>query len=422
MSFEHFLNEQLADWDRQRLRRRLKVARPVSGKRVATEEGELLVFSSNDYLGLSRHPAVVAAAVQAVETEGAGAGAARLVCGSTEAHARLESALAAFKGSERALSFSSGYAAALGVLPAVVGPGDCVVLDRLAHACLVDAARLSGARLRVFRHNDLDDLERILRWTDEARTRGFRSDPEAGTGAGTGAGAGGRTEPGRVLIVTESVFSMDGDRAPLREIVALKAAHDAWLLVDEAHATGLCGAGRRGVIEELGLEGRVELPMGTLGKALGTAGGFVSGSVVLIDFLVNRARSFVFSTAPPPAVAAAAAAAVELVRGEEGAVRVARLGANLEAMHAGLVEAGWTLAAPVSPIVPLHVGDEGDAVRLSEALRGEGLLVPAIRYPTVPRGRARLRVTLSAAHDAEDIAAFQRGLARALNRTGLAPG
>ncbi len=414
MSFERFLNQQLADWDRQRLRRRLKVARPVSGMRVATEEGELLVFSSNDYLGLSRHPAVVAAAVRAAEAEGAGAGAARLVCGSTEAHARLESALAAFKGSERALGFSSGYAAALGVLPAVVGPGDCVVLDRLAHACLVDAARLSGARLRVFRHNDLNDLERILRWTDEARVRGFRSE--------TAAAGGGRIEPGRVLVVTESVFSMDGDRAPLREIVALKTRHDAWLLVDEAHGTGLCGAGRRGVIEELGLEGRVELPMGTLGKALGAAGGFVSGSVSLIDFLVNRARSFVFSTAPPPAVAAAAAAGVELVRGAEGAVRVARLNANLEAMHTGLVEAGWKLAAPVSPIVPLHVGDEGEAVRLSEALREEGLLVPAIRYPTVPRGRARLRVTLSAAHDAEDIAAFQRGLVRALNRTGLAPG
>lgn len=397
---------------------------------MATDGGELVPFSSNDYLGLSRHPRVCAAAAVAAQEWGAGAGAARLVCGSWGVHHGLEEALASFKGTERALTFSTGYATALGVIPAVVGPGDCVVLDRLSHACLVDAARLSGARLRVFRHNDVEDLERILRWADGARFRGFRA------GAGLGAAGGGRAGEvgavgagvdeigaggGRVLIVTESVFSMDGDRAPLREITELKERHEAWLLVDEAHATGIAGRGRRGVIEELGLEGRVELPMGTLGKALGAAGGFVTGSEALVDFLVNRARSFVFSTAPPPAAAAAATAAVLLVQSEEGAGLVARLHANVKAMHRGLSAAGWTLPPPVSPILPLPVGEEGDALRLAAALREEGYLVPAIRYPTVPRGRARLRVTLSAVHDPEAIAGFLAALERARTRMGLSP-
>jgi len=384
---------------------------------MAAAEGVLVQFSSNDYLGLALHPEIRAAAAAAAAEWGAGAGAARLVCGTSEVHEALERALAAYKGTESALTFTSGYAAALGVIPAVVGPGDCVVLDRLSHACLVDAARLSGARLRVFRHNDTEDLDRILRWAAEARGRGFRN----GTGSrGMASGVEGGTG-GRVLIVTESVFSMDGDRAPLREIVELKEHHGAWLMVDEAHATGIAGPGRRGVIEQLALEGRVELPMGTLGKALGAAGGFVTGSATLIEFLLNRARSFVFSTAPPPAVAAAATAAVGLVRSAAGADLVARLQANVETMHRGLIGLGWMLPPPVSPILPLHVGDENAAVRLAGALREVGFLVPAIRYPTVPRGRARLRVTVSAAHEPDDIAAFLSVLPKALSRAGLRP-
>lgn len=386
---------------------------------MATADGVLVSFSSNDYLGLAQHPEVRAAASAAAAEWGAGAGSARLVSGSTPVHDALERALADFKGTEKALTFSSGYGAATGVIPALVGPGDCVVLDRLSHACLVDAARLSGARLRVFRHNDLEDLDRILRWADAARKHGFRGD-----GARRAKGSETEAEPereGRVLIVTESIFSMDGDRAPLREIVELKELHGAWLMVDEAHATGLMGNRRRGVIEDLGLEGRVELPMGTLGKALGSAGGFVTGSAALIDFLVNRARSFVFSTASPPAVAAAATAAVGIVRGATGAELVARLRSNLERMHQELAASGWTLPPPVSPILPLLVGDEEGALKLSAGLREEGFLVPAIRYPTVPRGRARLRVTVSAAHEPSDLHSFFEALTRALGRTGLRP-
>ncbi len=412
--FETFVNQGLVRLEEAHLRRRLRTFQPLPGPRFDTPEGVVVQLSSNDYLGLARHPRVCAAAAEAAATWGAGAGAARLVCGTSPVHEALEQALARFKQAERALTFSSGYATALGVIPAVVGPGDCVVLDRLSHACLVDAARLSGARLRVFRHNDPEDLDRILRWAEGERARGFRK-------AGTFGGAADQTAGGRVLVVTESVFSMDGDRAPLREIVELKDRHGAWLMVDEAHATGMAGAGRRGVIEELGLEGRVELPMGTLGKALGAAGGFVTGSAALVDFLLNRARTFVFSTAPPAAMAAAAAAAVGVVEGDEGVERVARLKANLAVLHRGLTEAGWALPAPVSPILPLAVGDENAAVRLAAALNDEGFLVPAIRYPTVPRGRARLRVTVSAIHSTDDLVAFQAALKKALFQTGLRP-
>ncbi len=405
------MNQELGRLESRHLRRQLRTVRPLPRQRVATTEGVLVQFASNDYLGLAQHPAIRAAAAEGA-AEGAGAGAARLVSGTSEAHVGLERALAEFKGAERALTFTSGYAAALGVIPAVVGPGDCVVLDRLSHACLVDAARLSGARLRVFRHNDIEDLDRILRWAVEARGRGFRQASASTTGE--------RGE-GRVLVVTESVFSMDGDRAPLAEIVDCKERHGAWLMVDEAHATGLAGPGRRGVIEELGLEGRVELPMGTLGKALGSAGGFVTGSAALIEFLLNRARSFVFSTAPPPAVAAAATAAVGLVRGATGAELVARLKANVGVLHRGLASLGWTLPAPVSPILPLPIGEEDAALRVAAALREEGFLVPAIRYPTVARGRARLRVTVSAAHEAEDLAAFLSALPKAVARAGFQP-
>jgi 8-amino-7-oxononanoate synthase len=416
--FEAFLNQELCRLEAHHLRRQLRTVQSLPRQRVATPQGVLVQFSSNDYLGLAQHPMIRAAAAEGASA-GAGAGAARLVSGTFEAHASLERVLAEFKGAERALTFTSGYAAALGVIPALVGPGDCVVLDRLSHACLVDAARLSGARLRVFRHNDVEDLDRILRWAGEARRRGFRR--AAGAMAMAGEGMTGGQGEGRVLIVTESVFSMDGDRAPLREIVDCKDRHGAWLMVDEAHATGMAGAGRRGVIEELGLEGRVEVPMGTLGKALGSAGGFVTGSAALIEFLVNRARSFVFSTAPPPAVAAAAMAAVGVVRAATGAELVARLHANVDALHRGLAGQGWTLPPPVSPILPLHIGEEDAAVRVAGALRDEGFLVPAIRYPTVARGRARLRVTVSAAHEAEDLAAFLCALPKALARTGLRP-
>ena len=338
---------------------------------------ELINFSSNDYLGLANHPRLKEAAVRAVEKFGAGSGASRLICGSLAPHHELEDALAAFKKTEAALSFSSGYAAAMGTICAVAGKDDVIVLDKLVHASIVDAARLSGAKLRVFAHDDLNELEDILRWTKD--------------------------RSGRTLIVTESVFSMDGDLAPLREIVALKDKYGAWLMVDEAHATGLFGKNRRGVIEAQSVSDNVEIQMGTLGKALGSSGGYICGPRVLIDFLVNRARSFIFSTAPVPAAAAAAQAAIDLVRSAEGDALANKLWSLVKETKANLTKGGWTLSAAQSAIVPLHIGAETKAVETAAALRDDGIYIPAIRYPTVARGEARLRLTLTAAHTPNDL-------------------
>jgi 8-amino-7-oxononanoate synthase len=307
----------------------------------------------------------------------------------------LEQALAAFKGTEAALAFASGYATALGTLGALLDKDDVVVLDKLVHACVVDAARLCGAKLRVFAHNDLNDLEDILRWADQ---RPAPASPQAT-----------RRRP-RVLIVTESVFSMDGDQAPLRELVRLKDQYGAWLMVDEAHATGVFGTQRRGVAEALGVADRIEIQMGTLGKALGTAGGFISGSRGLIDVLINRARSFIFSTAPPPAWAAAAQASLRFVQSPEGAARCAQLWTNVTTLRQRLPNGPWRRLACESPILPLVLGEERRAVELADALRTLGVFVPAIRYPAVARGQARLRLTVTASHSATDLATLCQAL------------
>jgi 8-amino-7-oxononanoate synthase len=384
--FDSELNQQLDEIREAGLYRELRRIGSAQGPHLNLSDRAVLNFSSNDYLGLANEPAVKQAAIAAVEQFGAGSGASRLVCGSLAPHHELEGALADFKGAEVALSFSSGYAAALGTIGALVGKEDVIVLDKLVHASIVDAARLSGAKLRIFAHNDMGQLEEILNWA------GLRG----------GKGAGPRKQ--RTLIVTESVFSMDGDLAPLREIVELKERHGAWLMLDEAHATGLFGSKRRGLAEAFELDGAVEIQMGTLGKALGSAGGYICGSRALIDLLVNRARSFVFSTAPAPAAAAAATAAVALVQSEEGEKRRNQLWANVDRVKNGLVGMPWAPGVVRSAILPLIVGEESKAMDLSSALLQCGILIPAIRFPTVPRGSARLRLTLSAAHSANDIA------------------
>ena len=273
-AFDQFLHGELKSIDEAGLLRSLRRIETPQQVEVHSDDRELINFSSNDYLGLAAHESLRMAAQDGVEALGAGAGSARLISGSQTIAHELEAALAAFKQTEAALSFSSGYAAALGVVPALVGQGDVVVIDKLVHASLVDAARLSGAKLRVFKHNDLAELETILQW------------------------ASGRE--GNTLVITESVFSMDGDLAPVRDLVQLKNRYGAWLMLDEAHATGLYGEDRRGIAEEMGVADGVEVQLGTLGKALGAAGGYICGSQALIDLLVNRARSFIFSTAPSP--------------------------------------------------------------------------------------------------------------------------
>ena len=335
-------------------------------------DGRTLVnFSSNDYLGLSQHPALVAAAQKALTTYGTGSTASRLVCGSLDLAHELEEKIATLKKTEAAITFANGYATAMGSIPAIVGKGDTVILDKLSHACLIDAAKLSGATLRVFPHNHLGKLEKLL---------------SAATG--------------RVLIVTESVFSMDGDLCPLAEIIDLKERFGAHLLLDEAHALGVLGNNGMGLAEELGLQERIDFQMGTLGKALGSAGGYLAASREWIDLLINKARSLIYSTAPPPAQVAASLAALELLVTEEGQTIRARLLKNL------------TRFDHSTPIVPIIIGENEDALTASQMLLKEGFLVPAIRYPTVPRGTARLRVTVSAAHSDEQISQVKQAVLR----------
>lgn len=374
---DQWLADQLAAIEAANLRRRLR--RLDSPQRVvARVEGRDVVnFASNDYLGLADDPRLRAAAMAAVERFGVGAGSSRLLCGTLAPHAELEAALARFKGTEAALTFSTGHAAALGTIPALVGDNDVIILDKLSHACLVDAARLSGATIRVFPHNHLEKLERLLIWARENYAKA------------------------RVLVVTESVFSMDGDLAPLREIVALKDRFGACLLLDEAHGVGVLGPHGRGLAAELGVADRVDIQMGTLGKALGASGGAICGSAALIDFLINRARSFIFSTAPISAAAATAQTAVDLLETGVADPLRERLWQNIRSLD----------PAAASAIVPRIVGDEAAAVAAAESLLTAGLWVPAVRYPTVARGQARLRISVSAAHTPEQIARLKTALA-----------
>jgi len=412
--FDGELNRRLAALREQGLYRELRRIDSPQSPHVTVAGRALLNFSSNDYLGLANDPSLKQAAIEAIERYGAGAGASRLVCGSLAPHHELDESLAAFKGVEAALSFSTGYAAALGAICALLGKDDIIVLDKLVHACIIDAARLSGAKLRVFAHNDLNDLEAILKWVDR-KADGPRSKVQSvGTGEPQSAPASRRP---RTLIVTESVFSMDGDHAPLREIVELKDKYGAWLMVDEAHATGVYGANRRGLAEALGVGHRIEVQMGTLGKALGASGGYLCGSLALVDYLINRARTFIFSTAPVPAAAAAAVAGLRLVQSLDGAQRCARLWQRIAELRSGLSAQETAKQSAPGAIIPLLIGDETKAVEAAAALRSRDIFIPAIRYPTVARGSARLRLTLTAAHSSLDVAQLLTAL-KALN---LAP-
>jgi 8-amino-7-oxononanoate synthase len=396
ISFDIDLQQRLAAIRSQGLLRELRRVDSPQSPRIRIDRQNLLNFSSNDYLGLANDPLLKEAAIQAVEKFGAGSGASRLVCGSLAPHHDLEEALAAFKGTEAALSFSSGYATAVGTICALLGRDDILVLDKLVHACIVDAARLCGAKMRVFAHNDLGDLEKKLKWAREVQ--GSKLKVQSGS---------------PVLVVTESIFSMDGDAAPLQEMIALKEKYGAWLMVDEAHATGLYGKHRRGLAEELGVSDQIEIQMGTLGKALGAGGGYICGSRALIDFLVNRARSFVFSTAPVPAAAAAATAGIRVVQSAEGEARRKTLWAQVTGFQSAI---GNPQSAIPSAIIPIITGEEEKAIQAAARLREQNIFVPAIRYPTVARGQARLRVTLTAAHTTDEVHQLATAIKPIVNR------
>lgn len=361
------------------LYRHLRTLQSSNGVRLQIADRAYIQFASNDYLGLSHHPKVKAAAIEATRRFGAGSSASRLVSGTLLPHEKLESRLAHFKGSEAALAFSSGYQTAMGVLTSLLSERDVVFSDRLNHACLIDGMRLSRANIKIFEHNDMGHLEKLLRETSRTSIR---------------------------LIVTESVFSMDGDFAPLQKIVELKQRYDAWIMLDEAHATGLFGERRNGRAAEAGLDDQIDIAMGTLGKALGAAGGFVCGSFELCQFLINRARTFIFSTAPPPAVVAAASEAITIIASPEGKrlteclrLRIAQLRSRLN------------LPGPdSSPIIPFHIGSEKRAIEIAAQLAQRHLLVPAIRYPSVPKNHAQLRITLSAQHRPEQIDCLAKAL------------
>jgi 8-amino-7-oxononanoate synthase len=380
--FEADLRSRLTEIRRQDLFRQLRWLDSGHGHQIQIADKWYTNFSSNDYLGLINHPELKDAAIKATEKYGAGAGASRLAGGSLVLFRELEEALAAFKGTQAALVFTSGYNTASGTIGSLMTKDDIIILDKLVHACIVDAARLSKSKIRVFSHNDLDALEDRLKWATA------ETSPESGA-----------RKP-RVLVVTESIFSMDGDRAPLREIVALKEKYGAWLMVDEAHATGVVGRGGRGLADELGVSQQIEIQMGTMGKALGSGGGFICGSRTLVDFLINAARSFVFSTAPVPAAAAAAAKALQIIQSDEGQRRRIALMDRVSEFNRLRQKSN---AKSDSAIMPVIVGDEAAAMSLAEKLYQKQLLVPAIRYPTVARGSARLRLTFTANHTSADV-------------------
>jgi 8-amino-7-oxononanoate synthase len=391
--------EQLQALRARSLHRKLREIGSAQGAEVQIVGQRLINFSSNDYLGLANDPRLRQAATEAIAEFGVGAGASRLISGTQSPHVRLEAALAKWKATPAALCFGSGYAAAVGTIPAIVGKSDVVLLDKLCHASLIDGAKLSGATLRVFPHNHLGKLESHLDW---AR----REHPQS-----------------RVLIVTESVFSMDGDRVPLRDLIELKKRFGTLLLLDEAHAIGVVGANGRGLAAEMGLNSDVEVQMGTLSKALGVSGGYICGSRNLIEWLVNRARSFIFTTAPPAALAAAALAAVEFLASGEGEKRRQLLWNRIGLLRKLLPPSPQTSAKMKmdegSAIHPWIIGAEQATLDLARALRSENLFVPAIRYPTVAKGSARLRITVTAHHEEAQIRALCESLTRArLSRSG----
>lgn len=354
------------------LRQRRTLQSPQS-PHIMVDGKSYLSFCSNDYLGLANHPQLIAALQQGAAQYGVGAGAAHLVSGHTQAHHQLENQLASFVGKPAALLFSTGYMANLGVVQALVGKGDTVFADKFNHASLNDAMLLSRATVKRYRHNDMAQLAEMLT----------------------------QTNSGRKLVITDAVFSMDGDLAPLPELLALCEQHDAWLLVDDAHGFGVLGEQGRGSPAHFGIASKRIIYMATLGKAAGVFGAFVAAEQVVIDTLINHARSYVYTTATPPALASALLESLRLIaQGDERRAHLHRLIAQL---RSGLRSLPWPLMPSATAIQPLLVGDNQAALDLSAALRERGIWVAAIRPPTVPQGTARLRITLSAAHSAADV-------------------
>ena len=367
-------DEELKDLERRQLLRNAVEIGSWQGSRVSVNGKELLLFCSNDYLGLASHPALVRAASDAMERFGFGTGASRLVSGSSHLHRELEEALARFKNADDAILFNSGYTANTSLIPAIAGEGDAIFSDSLNHASIIDGCRLSRARTFVYRHRDAGHLEELLKQSGNAK---------------------------RKLIVTDGVFSMDGDLAPLPDIVAAAERYGAIVMLDDAHATGVLGGQGRGTAEHFGLKGRVHIQMGTLGKAFGSFGAYAAGDRDLIAYLRNKARGYIYSTALPSAVCAASLAALSIITSEPE--RRNRIWKNRQTFVEGLNALGITVGPSESPIIPLVVGDSGRTLDASRVLMEEGVFASAIRPPTVPEGTARIRATLTAIQSEDDI-------------------
>lgn len=414
------LADELAALESASLRRSLRLVEPCgedhsTGLHVRRNGQGLLNFASNDYLALASHPKLIEAATTATKQYGTGSGASRLVTGHLPAHARLEERFARFKHAEAALLCPTGYLANLAVLTALAGPGDTIYLDKLCHASLIDAARFSGAMVRIFPHLHLEKLERLLARPDAAGLRhaAEQAAPEADADAAIAAPVR-RTQPRR-FIVTDSVFSMDGDCADLPRLCDLAERHDAILIVDEAHGTGVFGDSGAGLCEEQGVAGRVDVVVSTASKALGGLGGIVTGDRVVIDTLINRARSFIFTTAVPAAQAAAIDAAIDVIRDEpwrrqrvrQLAVAVRRMIRDLGMMNG---DGGTSESAEQVPIIPIVTGSAASALALAAHLESQGILAPAIRPPAVAPKAARVRLSLRADMSDADLKSLQAAL------------
>lgn len=384
MSRYDWLDPEFAAIEHVGLRRRLRTVMSAPTGTINLDGQDVVLLGSNNYLGLSTHPEVIAAAVEATQTFGTGASGSRLISGNSELYTTLEANLAKTKGTEAALVFSSGYAANTSVIPVLAGEGDLILSDAFNHASIIDGCRLSRASKKIYQHCDREHLRSLL-----SESTAFR----------------------RRLIVTDGVFSMDGDIAPLRDICDLAAQYDAMLLVDDAHGFGVLGKDGRGTVSHFGLEGKEIIQMGTLSKAVGALGGYIAGNRTLIELLINRARGFIFTTGLPPATLAAANAALTVIRSSPELRQ--NLFSHAKRLKTALIDLGYTLLPSETQILPLVLGNPQRAISLAEALLTEGVFAPAIRPPAVPTGTSRLRLTVMATHTGTEIAQAIEGFAKA---------
>ncbi len=361
--------QELHNLEAQHLLRQLRMVESPADTTITIEGRTLISMASNNYLGLANHPAVKQAAIQAIEQWGVGAGAARLISGTMVPHQQLEEDLAQFKQVEATLTFGTGYTANLGLIPSLIDQDGLILADRYCHASLIEACRLAKAKLRVFHHNDAEHLEKLLKKREQVCP---------------------------TLVVTEGVFSMDGDLAPLPDLLGLCQRYEATLLIDDAHGTGVMGANGRGTIEHFGLNSKDIIQMGTLSKAIGTSGGYIAGTATLKEYLINTSKAFIYTTAQPPAIAAATSAAIQIIQNEPA--RRERLWENRNYLYSELKSMGIQFTDTQSPILPIIVKLPETALKMSQTLYEAGIYAPAIRPPTVPKESSRLRVTVSSEH------------------------